>query len=437
MTKKPTNSPDRLDWRDPADELLQTALLEQGVLIPQTVEEVRLARAALTQIEPPPLPASLADPQWLRHRLAHATVTPRITEQPSLLGETLSLAELIKRLANVGIDRQLLRRLVPASLLARWGEQPNRKTRDQAEAVSAIAGIISHVFGWTVEAILNPASDLELAPTAMASARFKMPANVNSQRVNAYTVYVHLVALLLLEATAHLPRQPVPPNATELRRAIKQAYGAITFENALRYVWSLGIPVLPLSDAGAFHGACWRVEGRNVIALKQTVRSLARWLFDLIHELTHAGKNPEQANLSIIESDISLAARRLSPEEKEANQEAGNVSLDGRAEILTQMCVDAAGGKVEYLKRVVPQIAAKEGVGRDALANYIAYRLAPQGINWWPTANKLQNTEIDPLLIARRLLREHTDFSRLSEFDRNLLEQALRDEIAMEEESHE
>jgi N-glycosylase/DNA lyase len=89
------------------------------------------------------------------------------------------------------------------------------------------------------------------------------------------------------------------------------------------------------------------------------------------------------------------------------------------------------------LKRVVPQIAAKEGVGRDALANYIAYRLAPQGINWWPTANKLQNTEIDPLLIARRLLREHTDFSRLSEFDRNLLEQALRDEIAMEEESHE
>ena len=70
-----------------------------------------------------------------------------------------------------------------------------------------------------------------------------------------------------------------------MRQAVLSTYGAITFEHTLRYVWSLGIPVLPLRDPGAFHGACWRIDGRNIIVLKQRTLSLARWLADLLHEV--------------------------------------------------------------------------------------------------------------------------------------------------------
>ena len=45
---------------------------------------------------------------------------------------------------------------------------------------------------------------------------------------------------------------------------------------------------------GTFHGACWRYEGRNAVVLKQTPKHEARWAFDLLHELFHAGQRPEE-----------------------------------------------------------------------------------------------------------------------------------------------
>ncbi len=45
---------------------------------------------------------------------------------------------------------------------------------------------------------------------------------------------------------------------------------------------------------GTFHGACWRYEGRNAVVLKQTPKHEARWTFDLLHELFHAGQRPEE-----------------------------------------------------------------------------------------------------------------------------------------------
>jgi hypothetical protein len=295
-----------------------------------------------------------------------------------------------------------------------------------------VATTVSRVFGWLIDTILNPSVALELNANAMAAARFKLPSRVNEQKLSAYTVYAHIVAMILLDATEHLPRKPIPSTADDICLAIKNRFGSITFESALRYVWSLGIPVLPLNDPGAFHAACWRVDTRNVIVLKQKLRSSARWLFDLIHDLDHARSNPELSDLDLIDEDETLEQRRNSPEEKAANRLAGEVVLDGRAEELTQMCVSAANNSVERLKKVVPKIAVREGVPIDSLANYLAFRLSSRGINWWPTAIGLQNTEIDPWQIARNVLFEYVDLSRLNEFDRNLLEQALMDKAELE-----
>jgi len=64
--------------------------------------------------------------------------------------------------------------------------------------------------------------------------------------------------------------------------------------------------------------------------------------------------------------------------------------LDGRAEELAEQCVTAAKNRVELLKNAVPSVAQSGGVQVDALANYMAFRLSLQGINWWGAANNLQ-----------------------------------------------
>jgi len=103
------------------------------------------------------------------------------------------------------------------------------------------------------------------------------------------------------------------------------------------------------------------------------------------------------------------------------------VVLAGRAEELAELCVQAAQGSVERLKAVVPRVAAREHVPADALANYMAFRLALQRINWWGAATNLQEAGPDPWQTARDLLLEQAHFDRLNDVDRTLLLQALSD----------
>jgi N-glycosylase/DNA lyase len=106
-------------------------------------------------------------------------------------------------------------------------------------------------------------------------------------------------------------------------------------------------------------------------------------------------------------------------------QFAGDVVLDGRAETIAERAVDAAAGQLQRLKMVVPNVAAREGVEVDSLANFLAYRLAQQGENWWGAANNLQRHG-DPWRTARDVLVERIEFGRLNPIDRQLLLAALR-----------
>ncbi len=119
--------------------------------------------------------------------------------------------------------------------------------------------------------------------------------------------------------------------------------------------------------------------------------------------------------------------RQDSDEEEAANDFADAVMLAGRAEELAEKCVEAAEGNVEWLKRVVPEVAEKEGVEADALANYMAYRLSIQQLDWWGAANNLQKTDPLPWVTARDILLEHVDLSYLNKFDRDLLMRAIDD----------
>jgi dephospho-CoA kinase len=203
------------------------------------------------------------------------------------------------------------------------------------------------------------------------------------------------------------------------------AYQGLSFETVLRHLWTLGIAVLPLNDPGRFHGACWRITGRNIIVLKQRTRSRARWLHDLLHEYWHAASDPHLEEYPVIEDAELSPSRRLSAEELEASEFAGDVVLAGKAEDLVHQCVSASSGNVQRLKTVVPQVAQSGGVPVDALANYVAFRLSLQGINWWGAATNLQGDPPPSGRTPRDLLLEHLDMRKLNEVDRDLLMRAL------------
>jgi transcriptional regulator with XRE-family HTH domain len=339
-----------------------------------------------------------------------------------------SLDSFFKRLQATGLEHDfVVKRFAPPQLLASLESKGFKKDDKRASFILRMAEIIGRVFGWTTDSILGrsaPKLNIALA----GEVDFKLPSRAEKLRLNAYILYAHYLALLVLESTSVLPQARIPTDYDQVRNAVLSKFKSMSFENVLRYVWSLGIPVLPLNDPGAFHGACWRVDGRNIIVLKQRTRSQARWLFDLLHELRHVAEDPDQPHLSLIESSPTSEERRKSAEEEAASQFAGDVILAGRAEELAQLCVTEAKGRVEWLKRAVPEVASREKVAADALANCMAFRLSLQGINWWGTAENLQLTDSEPWAIARDLLLRHCALEKLNEVDRNLLILALADE---------
>lgn len=350
-----------------------------------------------------------------------------VREEVFLPQADISTTAFFKRLQEAGLPRNLiLKKILPHSLATQL--QAKNSKQQEGRPVLQAAAYLSRILRCSMDEILGGSSlQLDTLVTTGA-ARFKVPGGANEQQVKAYTLYAHHLSLLTLQATADLPRKPVPADAAQVRREIRSAYGSITFESALKYTWNLGIPVLPLSDRGTFHGACFREAGRNVIVLKQPTRSAARLLDVLEHEFRHAGQCPEQLQRDVIEMSETAEERRESEEERMCSEFAADIALDGRVEELVDMCVSASKGQVPLLKSVLPRIAAREKVSVGSLANHMAFRLWRDGVtNWWPTAENLQEKNDNPWPIARDLFIQTINWGRLNEPDRLLLQQALAD----------
>lgn len=348
----------------------------------------------------------------------------RITNDILLPVVPSSFGGLVSKLRQVGLDREfLLSRLLPSADAAR--ASGDVASEDDDYALTAKTGaVLERIFGWTRDNVFG-AQALVAPRFAAAEARFKMPANRVQTATSLYAAYANYLAVVALKGARSLPWAEIPVDPVVMHRRILETYKAVDLKSALYAAWDMGVVVLPLRDHGTFHGACWRYEGRNVVVLKQTSKYEARWLFDLLHELFHAGQRPEVGALEVIEADETSAERRNSNEEIAASQFAGEVVLNGKAETLAQACVQAARNSVEQLKSVVPMIAAKNEVSIGALANYLAFRLSWQGVNWWGTAANLQADDGDPWTIARDVFVERFPYEIDSELDRQLLDRAL------------
>lgn len=335
-----------------------------------------------------------------------------------------SFGGLVSKLRQVGLERDfLLSRLLPSADAARASGEVASEDGDYALTAKAGA-VLERVFGWTRDNVFG-AQALVAPRFAAAEARFKMPANRAQATTSLYAAYANYLAVVALKGARSLPKAEIPTDPAVMHRRIQETYKTVDLKSALHTAWDLGVVVLPLRDRGTFHGAYWRYGGRNAVVLKQTSKHEARWLFDLLHELFHAGQRPEADTLEVIEADETSAERRNSDEEIAASQFAGDVVLNGEAETLAQACVQAARKSVERLKSVVPSIAEKNGVSVGGLANYLAFRLSWQGVNWWGTAANLQAEDSDPWKIARDVFVERFPYDIDNELDRQLLDRAL------------
>lgn len=330
---------------------------------------------------------------------------------------------LVSKLRQVGLDRDfLVSRLLPSTDAAMAEGETEYGDEDTLSAKAGAA--LERVFGWT-QANLFGAQPLSTPRFAAAEARFKMPARRSQASTSLYAAYANYLATVVLKGSEGIKARRIPDDPAQMRHEILERYGKITLSSVVNYAWDLGVPVLPLRDAGTFHGACWRYGGRNVVVLKQNSRHEERWIFDLLHELFHAAQRPEAEILEIIEADETSAERRESDEEIAASQFAADVVLDGRAEELAQECVKQAKGSIERLKSVLPVVASRAGVSLGALANYMAFRLSWQGINWWGAASNLQSGDGTPWALARDVFLSRFSFALDTDLDRRLLERAL------------
>lgn len=332
----------------------------------------------------------------------------RISQRIDLGDRDLDRDELRRRLREAGVATQLLdRRILPI-------QSNTAGTYEAAEVAERVFQLNSAT------------SDEGRLP---AAAGFKMPERVSVSYLEGYVQYAAYLSHLLIRATPDLHRSANLPNEhTDLRSELLAASGGVVeFEGAVRWFWDHGVAVLPLADPGAFHGAFWRIDHRDVIVLKQANRLPSRWLFDLLHEYSHLTRTSEPGAL-VIDTNEDSTTDGVDPEEEvRANRFAGDVLLGGNAEALALEAVGLSSGKLERLKRSVPKVANSHGVNVADLANYLAWRLSMQGENWWGAASNLQPPGPDPWLAARDELLLRIDPYHLDATDQAILARALEE----------
>lgn len=341
--------------------------------------------------------------------------------------EDITLRDFFKKMKKVGLDRDF----VVTHLFPPWIRAKLQDSKDGMTIDNLGIQVIDHVgkiFGWTSREVIGH-GPLSMDLTNLGNVRFKIRKGANMPRLTAYTFYTHYLALIVLQATNHLPLKPLPSDPYLIRKNILCTYGSFTLENALRYIWILGVPVVFLDDPGSFQGAHFHKIGRNVIILKQRMTSHSRSLFNLFHEFWHATQHREDAEHKSMKIEdfeyISSTGNRFDSEEEDASLFAGAVSLGRSPDNLVQMCINEAHHDLLKLKIAVQNVAIREKVPVDVLANCVAFRLSQEGVNWWGPAQNLQEPRNDIQQIAKAVLLDYVDLSQLSGFDLHLLRSAL------------
>jgi hypothetical protein len=338
----------------------------------------------------------------------------RLRQDVVLSSADVSTRGLVARLEDIGLERAFVRKRL---LLDGDGDEHSTAWR------SALA--IGRVFHIPIGDVVR--GEFAAARThAAATGMFKLPRGASAPKLVAYSAYARYLAERLLACIPQGEAKSLVRRPRDVFRLLQDKYGGVTFQAALAFAWDHGLVVLPLRDAGAFHGAFWRIGGRGILVLKQSTLSSDRWLLDLLHEYDHAVETEGASDAEVLEPEESPFDRISSDVERKAVAWATAAALGEREQELTQACIDQADGHIPRLKSVVARMAAREGVPQGILADYLAHRLEKsEGEHWWATAAVLQPPGRDPWRTAIDVLLPKLELHRLDQLDRDLLTRAL------------
>lgn len=340
--------------------------------------------------------------------------------------ERLDSEIFLSNLARAGLPKDfVLRRLLPSSIAATFQEP--KKLKPGLRELLRAAGAVSRIYGAQVSQLMS----LEVPALSIgniAAPSFKWPGRHKlNPTVTAYTVYAHYLAGIIESCVEENASHGLPKDYHGMHRLLTKTGESITFRSVIDLLWKAGIIVLPLKEAGEFHGAVWKIRNHFVIVLKQNTPLESRWLYDSLHEGGHIARGHVSDDTSVIEEhEISPDLR--SKQEEEANEWAEDVLFGGRSDEIEEACRVACDGRLQRLKAALPEVAQRFGVNLGSLANHLAYRLASEGKNWWGAAHNLQQPEGDPFSTARDALFAHVNLQRLNNLDRDLLMRAVSED---------
>ena len=338
------------------------------------------------------------------------------------------IKDILTKLRRAGFDQKfvLSRLILPNSL---------EKVKEQSKSMldKYTLGLCTHlkrVFELTWDQLID-FDDLTNPIAKSAGEKFKVEPNHNLEKINVYSKYAHYLASVATNGAKSLIKKNIPTNAIKMRKAIIDSYGLINFENTLKYAWDCGVIVIPLNDKGSFNAVCIRVEGRNVIILNPKKLFNSFWLFDLLHELSHAGQEPEKESFDEIEAVPTSHERRTSKEEIEANNFANAVIFGKNAINLFNQCIERADGKLNLLKKAIQAVAQENNVKTDLLANYVTHKAIANSSfkkkELRAMADSLQLKEENPYELAVDIFFDRFPFTMEAGIDQSLLLQALED----------
>lgn len=328
----------------------------------------------------------------------------------------MTVADLTNKLLKMGLPKSLLEKKIIPSALTNWKPYYPSETY-------AISKYLSQIFGWNQSEIFS--SQIQITGAVAGMAKFKAPKNANLNQIKAYSHYAYFLAKIVSKSY-HFQDIKLPEDIGEFKRNYLKKYKVFDLESLLNYVWELGICVLPLNDSGVFHGACWNIDGKKIIVLKQNTNYHARWIFDLLHEVYHALAHLDELNSSVIETqELNPFVNNDTEEENEANTFSHKVLFGERTETILNQCVYETRGKMENLKSVVKSIALRENIREDILGNFVAFRLSLDDQNWWGPAASLQITDPNPFTLACQILQRRINTETLNPMEYSSLKIAI------------
>ncbi len=246
------------------------------------------------------------------------------TSMPAASSATLTMADLYKRLAKLGLPKKYLQ----SNILPDWWTDEVEQTPG---VFTQAALYLSRRLNLDVDSLLT-----EETPRFITSAHPKFKATDGTNLTELKTA--ESIASCVAETVASACLQPYQDitqlSVAQIRQQILNNRPSVDLTGLLQFCWSQGIPVIHVarypSTLQRFHGMVTAFQGRPIIVISRRDRSPAWLLFVVAHELGHILRSHLGTEGFIVDQEVQLTSDDA--EENEANQVAAELLL-GRSGI--------------------------------------------------------------------------------------------------------